>query len=127
MVVEDEAVLQIVDRTFVLPTADLTGVAPEDRAAQVEALRQREAVRRFDLERGPLLRASLLRLGTDERGRPEHILLLTLHHIAADGWSLDVLTRDVAALYEAFAQNRPSPLPPLPRLHRLLLRRRARQ
>src|SRR5262249_14337527 len=57
-----------------------------------------EARRSFDLSRGPLLRAELLRLAEDE-----HVLLLTMHHIVSDGWSAGVLVREVAALYEAYA------------------------
>ena len=68
-----------------------------------------EARRPFDLARGPLLRAGLWRLG-----ETEHVLLLALHHIVSDGWSLGVLVREVTALYPAFAAGLPSPLPELP-------------
>ncbi len=68
-----------------------------------------EATRPFDLEEGPLLRAGLLRLGEED-----HVLMLTLHHIVADGWSAGVLARELSALYRAFVEGRPSPLPPLP-------------
>src|SRR5436309_8974064 len=61
------------------------------------------------LARGRPVRAALLREG----GR-EHVLLLTLHHIAADGWSVGVLVRELAAIYGAFRAGRPSPLPELP-------------
>src|SRR5205085_11162105 len=63
----------------------------------------------FELMRGPLLRVTLLRL--DEH---EHTLLFTMHHIVGDGWSLDVLTNDLAALYEARRQNIVASLPALP-------------
>ena len=68
-----------------------------------------EAQRGFDLIRGPLLRANLLRMGDEE-----HILLVTIHHIVSDGWSMGVLVREVAALYDAFTAAGPSPLAPLP-------------
>jgi amino acid adenylation domain-containing protein len=68
-----------------------------------------EAAAPFDLARGPLLRARLLRL--DER---EHILLLTVHHIVSDEWSMGVLLGELGALYSAFAQGLPSPLAELP-------------
>ena len=71
--------------------------------------RQRPA-RPFDLARGPLLRGLLLRLA---RGATTS-LLLTMHHIVSDGWSLGVLVRELAALYAAFVEGRPSPLPELP-------------
>ena len=63
----------------------------------------------FDLARGPLIRAGLIRLA-DQR----HTLILSLHHIVADGWSINVLAQEISALYAAFAQQRPDPLPPLP-------------
>ncbi|HZI04421.1 MAG TPA: condensation domain-containing protein, partial [Archangium sp.] len=66
-------------------------------------------LRPFDLAGGPLLRATLLRLGEHE-----HVLLLTMHHIVSDGWSMNVLVEDVAALYQAQVSGRASPLPPLP-------------
>ena len=66
-----------------------------------------EATRPFDLEAGPVMRARLLRLGPET-----HVLSLVTHHIAADGWSLGILVREIGALYEAYAAGRPSPLAP---------------
>src|SRR5438034_897171 len=63
----------------------------------------------FDLGRGPLLRGKLLRLGEEE-----HALLLTMHHIVSDGWSVGVLVRELGVLYEAYAGGKESPLPELP-------------
>ncbi|HYX26914.1 MAG TPA: amino acid adenylation domain-containing protein, partial [Thermoanaerobaculia bacterium] len=86
-----------------LPVVDLeriTGPAEVDRLAAAEARRP------FDLAGGPLLRTVLLRLAA-----AEHVLLVAMHHVAADGWSLEVFLREVAALYGAFAAGRPSPLP----------------
>ncbi|HVR99805.1 MAG TPA: condensation domain-containing protein, partial [Thermoanaerobaculia bacterium] len=91
---------------LVLPMVDLGGVA-EDEA--VVSLALEEAARPFDLSRGPLLRATLLR-----RSTAEHVLLFTMHHAVSDGWSIGVLIREVGVLYEAFAAGRPSPLPELP-------------
>ncbi|HEU0299791.1 MAG TPA: amino acid adenylation domain-containing protein, partial [Longimicrobium sp.] len=81
-------------------------VAGED--ALMARLRD-EAARPFDLARGPLFRARLFRAA--ER---EHVLLLTLHHAVSDGWSLGVLYRELAALYDAFRHGEPSPLAELP-------------
>jgi amino acid adenylation domain-containing protein len=68
-----------------------------------------EAEHPFDLERGPLLRAKLLKLGPKE-----HVLLFTMHHIVSDGWSLGVLVHELGALYAAFTPAKgPSPLPEL--------------
>src|SRR6185295_17197740 len=91
-----------------LPRVDLAGLPPA--AARLEAGRQtaREARRPFDLGRGPVARALLLRLG--ER---EHHLLIFCHHVAFDGWSVGVLQRELGALYAAFHAGRPSPLPEL--------------
>jgi amino acid adenylation domain-containing protein len=75
----------------------------------VRRLAHEEARRHFDLQRGPLIRLALLRLA-----RQEHALLLTLHHIVSDGWSMEILVREIAALYAACREERPSPLPPLP-------------
>ncbi len=92
-----------------LPAVDLTGLAGEAREAEAMRLVRREALRPFDLARGPLLRARLLRLADDE-----HVLLLAMHHIVSDGWSMGVLTRELSALYGAFRRGEGSPLPPLP-------------
>jgi amino acid adenylation domain-containing protein len=92
-------------RALALPVVDLAGVPGAAAAARLEG---REARRPFDLARGPLLRATLLRLGPGE-----HWLLLTLHHVAADGWSLEILLRELVDLYAAAAAGRPSPLPEL--------------
>ncbi|MFP2933517.1 amino acid adenylation domain-containing protein, partial [Pyxidicoccus sp. 3LG] len=92
---------------FALPVVDLS--SREDREAEVRRLAEAEANQPFALDRGPLVRASLLRLGTHE-----HVLLLNKHHIVSDGWSMDVLVREVTALYEAFSAGQPSPLPELP-------------
>ncbi|HEY2738142.1 MAG TPA: condensation domain-containing protein, partial [Thermoanaerobaculia bacterium] len=94
---------------FFLSLEDLTDLAPELRQPAADAAMAAEAARPFDLARGPLFRAGLWRLGATE-----HRLLLNLHHIVSDGWSLGVLMREVAALYAAFAQDQPSPLPELP-------------
>jgi amino acid adenylation domain-containing protein len=68
-----------------------------------------EANRPFDLSRDPLLRMGLFRLATDH-----HVLMLVMHHVVSDGWSLGVLVREVASLYDAFTREEPSPLPELP-------------
>ena len=92
-----------------LPTVDLGGLPAAAAAAEAERLTRETATAPFDLERGPLWRARILRLGP-----AEHRLAIALHHIVADGWSLEILAAELAALYEAFAAGRPSPLPELP-------------
>ena len=83
---------------------DLTN-APE----QLDLLMQEEAERPFDLSRDLMLRATVIRLGEDD-----HVLLLTLHHIAADGWSAGVLVKELTALYEAHSLGIDPELAPLP-------------
>ncbi|MGB7921714.1 MAG: amino acid adenylation domain-containing protein [Pyrinomonadaceae bacterium] len=92
-----------------LPLVDLQELSAHQREAEVQRLALEEAHILFNLERGPLLRTRLLRLAPDE-----HILLLTMHHIVGDGWSIGIFSREVAALYEAFSQGQPSPLAALP-------------
>ncbi len=89
--------------------SDLAGLAAAERAGEARRRAQEEAQRPFDLERAPLLRARLLRL--DEQ---EHWLLLTLHHIVTDGWSMGVLSRELSALYAAHVGGRRAPLAELP-------------
>ncbi|HEX6747697.1 MAG TPA: amino acid adenylation domain-containing protein, partial [Longimicrobium sp.] len=95
-----------------LPVLDLTGLPPEEREQDARRLAREDAERPFDLERGPLLRVTLLRLSEQE-----HVLLLAMHHIVSDGWSMGVLFRELFTLYEWFSRPsdaRPaSPLPPL--------------
>jgi amino acid adenylation domain-containing protein len=92
-----------------LHVVDLTGFPPFLAEQHVQGVAQQEAQRPFDLARGPLLRATLVRLAPFD-----HVLMLTMHHIISDGWSLGVLFRELGALYDAFANGRPSPLPELP-------------
>ncbi|HSF39927.1 MAG TPA: amino acid adenylation domain-containing protein [Thermoanaerobaculia bacterium] len=92
-----------------MPVVDLSGLPGERREGEVRQRMALEVDRPFDLARGPLLRALLLRIAPEE-----HVAVLTLHHVASDGWSMGVLVREVAALYPAFSQGRPSPLPELP-------------
>ncbi|HEX7241424.1 MAG TPA: condensation domain-containing protein, partial [Longimicrobiaceae bacterium] len=92
----------------VLREVELSALAETAREAELRRLVAEEAVRPFDLERGPLLRATLVR--TAER---ESAMLFTLHHIVCDGWSTGVLVREVSALYDAFSRGEASPLPEL--------------
>ena len=96
-------------RSFHLPLVELTTDDAAERDAELQRLIEEEARRPFDLARGPLLRATLIRLSA-----AEHIVLHSLHHIVSDGWSTAILMREVAALYAAFAANQPSPLAELP-------------
>jgi len=94
------------DIGFALTEHDLSGVA--DAEARLDRLAAAEAAMPFDLEQGPLIRGRLVRLAKDD-----HALLVTMHHIVSDGWSMGVLTRELTALYEANVRGKEDPLPPL--------------
>ena len=92
-----------------LPLQDAPEGSDEQRRELLRDWLAAEITRPFDLARGPLLRAGVLRLGP-----AEHVLALTLHHIITDGWSQGVLMRELIDSYAAAAQGRPAPLPRLP-------------
>ncbi|MEO6196238.1 MAG: amino acid adenylation domain-containing protein, partial [Thermoanaerobaculia bacterium] len=92
-----------------LPVIDLAGLSPEPRLAEARRRMAAEAGRPFSLDRGPLVRATLLRLAADEE-----LLLVTMHHIISDGWSVPIFTRELAALYMAVREDKPPSLPALP-------------
>jgi amino acid adenylation domain-containing protein len=95
--------------TIRLPIVDLRELPETERETEVQRLATNEAQRPFDLAEGPLVRATVLRLGENE-----HVGLLTIHHIVTDGWSAGILIREMAVLYDAFCSGRPSPLSELP-------------
>ncbi|MBR8834794.1 MAG: amino acid adenylation domain-containing protein, partial [Stigonema ocellatum SAG 48.90 = DSM 106950] len=88
---------------------DLRQLSKDDGEAEAKRLITADVVRPFDLSQGPLLRVMLLVLK-----ETEHILLVNMHHIICDDWSIGVLIRELGTLYAAFAQNQPSPLLELP-------------
>ena len=103
--------IQVISSSFTLPLPilDLSNLSEAEREAEAQRLADEESHRPFDLARGPLLRSKLLRLGDDD-----HILLITMHHIVTDGWSLRVFFRELSILYEAFSKGKPVPLTELP-------------
>ena len=92
-----------------LPLIDMSGLDQKVRRDEAYKLTSQETHRPFNLVQGPLIRAHLLYLDTEE-----HHFLLTMHHIISDGWSLEIAERELKTLYQAFANAEPSPLPPLP-------------
>ena len=88
---------------------DMSALNEGEREQRLQRLADHEAHTPFNLETGPLLRACLVKAG--ER---EHYLVLTLHHIVTEGWAMDIFARELSALYEAFIDERLSPLAPLP-------------
>ncbi|HEU4559707.1 MAG TPA: condensation domain-containing protein, partial [Longimicrobium sp.] len=93
---------------FALPVHDLSALPEAERAAQLRLRVEEEAARPFDLSAGPLFRPALLRLAPED-----HVLLLCMHHIVVDQWSLGVFRRELSALYAAYREGRESPLPVL--------------
>ncbi len=94
---------------FRLSVVDLQTLSEADPMAEVHRLAREEAQKPFNLAADLLLRGKLLQLGEGD-----YVLLLTMHHIASDGWSLALFRKELATLYRAFSQGAASPLPPLP-------------
>ncbi|MFL1387566.1 non-ribosomal peptide synthetase [Pseudomonas tritici] len=88
---------------------DFSGLDETERQQRLQQLADHEAHTPFNLETGPLLRVCLVKAGEQE-----HYLVLTLHHIVTEGWAMDIFARELSALYEAFIDERESPLAPLP-------------
>jgi len=92
-----------------LSVVDLSRRPEVGRETEAQRLLEAEAQRPFDLAHGPLIRATLVRLEEEH-----HLLLLSMHHIISDSWSMGVLLRELTALYQSFSAGRPSPLQELP-------------
>ena len=101
-----QRIMRVEDSRFHLVEHDLR--KHEDASAQLEVLIEQEAGAGFDLETGPLIRGRLIRQAEDQYG-----LLLTMHHIVSDGWSMGVLVEELSALYSAFVRGEADPLPEL--------------
>ena len=108
---QNGAPVQIIQDTLSLPlpVSDLSGLSPEEQETKARALATAEASKPFDLANGPLVRVQLIKLSENE-----HIALFTLHHTVTDGWSMGILIREIAALYNAYLNDEPAPLPELP-------------
>ncbi|HEX8904992.1 MAG TPA: condensation domain-containing protein, partial [Longimicrobiaceae bacterium] len=94
---------------FALPVEELPGIGDDERDEVLRRIATEDGHRPFDLSTGPLIRARMLRLAPED-----HVLLVAMHHIVTDGWSMGVFFRELTALYTAFAEGRPSPLAELP-------------
>ncbi|MET7394187.1 amino acid adenylation domain-containing protein [Dactylosporangium sp. NPDC005572] len=112
LVMRDGVVSQVVEDiaavTMPLAHVDLGGEPDETVERRWQQCVQDAAGKRFDLDRAPLEQATLIRIRDED-----HVFVLTVHHVVADGWGLQVLVRDFAALYQARCLNTASPLPPL--------------
>jgi amino acid adenylation domain-containing protein len=91
-----------------MQVVDLEGLTEVEQSARVRQLITQEGERAFNLAHDPLLRVTLLRLAENS-----HVLLLVMHHIVSDGWSIEVFIRELSALYQSFSKGMPSPLPEL--------------
>jgi surfactin family lipopeptide synthetase A len=107
---EGERPVQVIagELKLAVPEVDLRGLGTEEREREAVRLAGEQWGAPFDLKRGPLLRAQLLRMEEEE-----YVFLLTIHHIVSDGWSMEVLLRELNWLYGWFAAGQPSRLPEL--------------
>ena len=96
-------------KPFILPVTDLEPLPEAEREAEARRLAIEEAHRLFDLARGPLFRATLLRLGEED-----HILQCAMHHAVSDGWSIAIFNKEIGLLYHSFSTGQPLLLPELP-------------
>lgn len=99
---------------FKLSRVDLRGLSASEQQRRIDELAAEDALRRFDLTHDLMLRAMLVQVG-EISTEADCVLVMTVHHIAADGWSVAILTRDFVELYDAFRQGREPSLPPLSR------------
>ncbi len=107
---EDGQPVQVIaePRTLDVPVTDLSSQPEAERESAAKDIAAKEARTPFDLSKGPLLRATILKLG-----QQDHVLLLTMHHIVSDAWSAAIFSQELCMLYTAFSEGKPSPLPEL--------------
>lgn len=103
--------VQVIASTFslTLPVVNLQELPHSQKEEKVQQLATAEAQQPFDLKVGPLVRMKLLQLQQEE-----HVLLLVMHHLVTDGWSMGIFVKELTTLYEAFSSQQPSLLPELP-------------
>lgn len=95
--------------TITIPAVDLHDVADSEISSMIQQIIQEKAQTPFDLAKAPLLQVTLVRLGHEE-----HVVILTMHHMISDGWSLGIFLQELGTLYDTFLKGKPSLLPPLP-------------
>jgi amino acid adenylation domain-containing protein len=88
---------------------DLTELPEAEQQSALRRLLDEQSLQPFDLKKGPLLRITLVR-----QSQEEHVVLMAMHHIVTDGWSMNILVQETIALYEAYSSGRAPDLPPLP-------------
>ncbi|WP_445627743.1 amino acid adenylation domain-containing protein [Nostoc sp. DSM 114167] len=97
------------ETTWTVSVVDLKYLSTTEREITSQQLAQQQVTQPFDLAKEALIRATLVVLN-----ETEHVLLVCMHHVVSDGWSMGVFVQELAALYDAYAQGQPSPLAPLP-------------
>ena len=109
--VVDSNPIQVIEPSFELdiPVMDLSGMLEADQEVEAERLTTREVYQPFDLENGPVIRVKIIRFS-----KRDHVVLITLHHIVADAWSLGILIREFSIAYEGYINRREVQLPELP-------------
>lgn len=112
---EDEDVVQVIlsEFEFSIPQQDLTSIEASERETKLNALIDDDMNRSFSLERDLMLRASFIKLSQQSDGEIEGVLLINIHHIACDGWSLDLLMREFVNLYQQLNETGSVDLPEL--------------
>ncbi|MDJ0508251.1 MAG: HAD-IIIC family phosphatase [Crocosphaera sp.] len=106
----DNSPVQIIDPklTITLPLVNLENLSEQQQTREVQKLTEEASNKPFNLSQGPLIRVALLKLAEQE-----HILIVSIHHIITDGWSMGIFIREVSSVYQAHSNNQPSPLPKL--------------
>ena len=97
------------ETNWIVSVVDLKYLSITEQEITSQQLAQQQVAQPFDLAKGTLIRATLVVLS-----ETEHVLLVSMHHVVSDGWSMGVFVQELAALYNAYAQGQPSPLAPLP-------------
>ncbi len=92
-----------------LPLTDLSHLSQDQALEQAKELARRDALQPFDLKQGPLFRIRVVKLA-----ETDHLVLFNLHHIITDGWSMGILIREMATIYNALIEGKTPELPPLP-------------
>jgi acyl carrier protein len=102
--------VQVIAESLILevPVIDWSGRPETEREIEARRIAAEEEQTPFDLSKGPLLRARIVKLGAED-----HVLLVTMHHIVSDAWSAAIFLQEMSALYSAFTAGKPSPLPEL--------------
>ena len=105
--VRDGEPVQVIapDRFLPVYSSDLAHLDPTAREAEATAIANQESLQCFELEHGPLLRATVVRLASDD-----HLVVVTMHHIISDGWSIGVFWNELSAIWRAYAAGQRSPL-----------------